>query len=319
MKIAFVGNFEVDYSSENHHAKSLRALGNEVIQLQEQQVTTDEIFNVAKDCDVLIWIHTHNWRTVGFMSIQDLFRILKKLNVITLTYHLDLWLGLKREEDLHNDPFYKEIGHFFATDKLMADWFNDNTEVKGHYIPAGVYDKEVYISDVKEHPAKNDVIFVGSKEYHPEWPYRPRLVNWLSDTYQDKFNHIGGSSKFGTVRGDDLNRLYAASKIAVGDTLCINYDYPYYFSDRLFESTGRGAFTIFPYIKGIEDNFEIGKEIVTYEFNNFDDLKDKIDYYLQNDLEREAIRQAGNLRTKNNYTYLHRWQVILERIKDDTN
>ena len=27
-------------------------------------------------------------------------------------------------------------------DKLMADWFNKNTDVKGHYLPAGVYDGE---------------------------------------------------------------------------------------------------------------------------------------------------------------------------------
>ena len=160
----------------------------------------------------------------------------------------------------------------------------------------------------------NDIIFVGSKGYHPEWNYRPTLIDWLRDSYQSQFTHVGGDGDTGTIRGERLNRVYGSSKIAVGDTLCIGFDYPYYFSDRLFESTGRGGFTIFPYIKGIEDNFEIGKEIVTYEFNNFDDLRQKIDYYLNNDEEREQIRIAGHERTKKDHTYMRRWEQILEEV-----
>jgi len=229
----------------------------------------------------------------------------------------DLWLGLERQKDLETDPFYKTIGHFFATDKLMADWFNTNTDVKGHYIPAGVYDKEVYI-DTRGDEAANDVIFVGSKGYHHEWQYRPQLINKLKDMYQERFTHVGGDGDTGTIRGERLNRVYAASKVAVGDTLCIGYNYPYYFSDRLFESTGRGGFTIFPYIKGIEDNFEIGKEIVTYEYGNFDELKEKVDYYLVNADEREKIRQAGNKRTYRDHTYVKRWETILKELQNGT-
>ena len=125
---------------------------------------------------------------------------------------------------------------------------------------------------------------------------------------------MGGDGDTGTVRGDELNRLYANSKVAVGDTLCLNFDYPYYISDRLFESTGRGGFTIFPYIKGIEDHFEIGKEIITYEYDKFDQLKELVDYYCENDEERENIRKAGHERTKRDHTYKRRWQEILKEV-----
>lgn len=310
MNIVFVGNFEVDYSSETHHANTLESLGNSVIRLQEGKVSTDEILQKTIVSDCLIWVHTHGWETTGILSVKNLFLALKNSNIPTITYHLDLWLGLERQKDLNNDAFYKTIEHFWATDKLMADWFNENTDVKGHYIPAGVYDKEVYISNGPKHQFANDVIFVGSKGYHPEWPYRPKLVNWLSDTYGLGFTHVGGDG-VGTIRGAELNHVYSTSKVAVGDTLCINYDYPYYFSDRLFESTGRGGFTIFPYIKGIEDNFKIGEEIVCYKFNDFDDLQEKINYYLTHDDEREKIRIAGHERTKKDHTYKNRWQIIL--------
>lgn len=309
MKIIFVGNFSVSYSSENHHAKSLESLGHEVIKLQEGIVTGDEILKQSFSSDLLVIVHTHGWNTPG-LPLANVLRLLKG-KVTTLTYHLDLWLGIERQKDLLNDDFYKLIDFFFCTDKLMADWFNENTEVKGVYIPAGVFHEEVYMMDL---PKTNDVIFVGSKGYHHEWPWRPQLINWLADTYKDNFKHFGGDG-LGVVRGHELNKLYSSSKIAIGDTLCINFDYPYYMSDRIFETTGRGGFTIFPYIKGIEECFEIGKEIVTFKFGDFEDLKKKIDYYLTADLEREKIRLAGFERTKKDHTYKDRWIKILEEIK----
>lgn len=309
MKIVFLGNFGVEYSSENHHAKSLESLGHQVIKLQEGMTTGNEVLEQALNSDLLVVVHTHGWVTPG-LSLAEVLRELKG-KVTTLTYHLDLWLGLERQKDLDNDDFYKLIDHFFCTDKLMADWFNENTQVKGHFIPAGVFHEECYMMDL---PKTNDIIFVGSKGYHHEWKWRPQLIDWLSQTYQNRFKHFGNDG-LGVVRGHELNRLYSSSKIAVGDTLCLNFDYPYYLSDRVFETTGRGGFLLMPYIEGIEDLFEIGKEIVTFKFGDFGDLKSKIEYYLINDDERESIRLAGFERAKKDHSYKSRWIKILEEIK----
>jgi len=309
MKITFLGNFNVSYCSENHHTKTLESLGHEVIKLQEGSVDGNEIVKQALLSDLFVVVHTHGWVT-PILPLSDVLRLLKG-KVTTLTYHLDLWFGIERQKDLETDDFYKLIDHFFCTDKLMADWFNDNTKVKGHFLPAGVYHEETYLLDL---PKTNDVIFVGSKGYHNEWKWRPELINWLYQTYGDRFKHYGNDG-LGVVRGDDLNKLYASTKIAVGDTLCLNFNYPYYLSDRVFETTGRGGFLLMPYIKGIEDLFVIGKEIITFKFGDFKDLKKKIDYYLINDEEREKIRLAGFERTKKNHTYKNRWIKILEEIK----
>jgi hypothetical protein len=254
---------------------------------------------------------------------------LKAKGIPTVTYHLDLWLGLARQKDLETDGFYRHIGHFFTVDKLMADWFNENTDVKGHYLPAAVFHEEAYMVEPQRtlisplgvpfgdgQPRtqyEQNLVFVGSRGYHPEWPYRPMLIDWLKSTYGEQFQHFGGDG-LGVVRGDDLNRLYADTRIAIGDTLSKGFNYPHYFSDRLFESTGRGAFTIFPYIEGMEDLFEIDKEIVTYEFENFAELRRKIDYYITHNEEREAIRRAGHERTKRDHTYKKRWETILATV-----
>lgn len=310
MTITFLGNFQVDYTSETHHRKSLEALGHTVIPFQENLSNGREVYESALQSDLFVVVHTHGWRT----PVMPQHEILEKLKgkVPTLTYHLDLWLGLDRQKDLENDPFYKVIDHFFCTDKLMADWFNENTEVKGHFIPAGVYHEECVM--LEPQPVDYDVIFVGSRGYHHQWPYRPKLIDWLRATYGKRFLHVGGDGDTGVVRGLALNQIYANAKVAVGDTLCIGFDYPYYFSDRLFESVSRGAFTIFPYITGIDDHFEIDKEVVTYKFDNFIELKNKIDYYIEHNKEREAIRKAGFDRAKKDHTYLRRWEQILKEI-----
>jgi spore maturation protein CgeB len=82
----------------------------------------------------------------------------------------------------------------------------------------------------------------------------------------------------------------------------------------LFESTGRGGFTIYPRIKGLEDYFEDGNEIVFYEHGNLEDLKIKIDKYLLDGLSRENMRLAGHERTKKEHTYVHRWASIMNEL-----
>lgn len=314
MRVAFLGNFGVSYSSETHHAASIESLGHHVTRLQEGTATGEDVLAAALASDLLVVVHTHGWTTPG-LALDTVLLRLEAAGIPTATYHLDLWLGLQRQHDLDQDPFYQAIQYFFTADGRMADWFNSNTAVQGHYLPAAVYDRECYLS-TEPSPHANDVIFVGSRRYHPEWPYRPQLIDWLASSYGPAFTHVGGDGATGTVRGDDLNRLYANSKVAVGDTLCLGFDYPDYFSDRVFETLGRGGFMIHPWIKGIDDLFEDGTHLVTYPFGDFEQLQFLIDYYLDdaNADEREQIRRAGHEHVKMNHTYRHRWQTILSTI-----
>ncbi len=309
-KIVFLGNFRVSYSSESHHAATLESMGHQVIRMQETEAKSDDILKQASSSDLFIWIHTHGWRTQGSIGMDAVLKKLAGYKIPTMTYHLDLWFGLKRQTDLGKDPVYKYIGHFFTVDKKMAEWFNKKTNVKGHYLPAGVFDQECLFRPVKK---THDVIFVGSKTYHHEWPYRPKLINWLSETYGRRFEHYG-SGGIKSVRGAELNKLYWSTKIVVGDTLCIDFNYPYYWSDRIYETIGRGGFIIHPYIKGLEEEFEDKKHLVFYEYGNFEQLKELIDYYLEHEEEREQIRLAGHQLVKENYTYKNRWQHILEAL-----
>ena len=148
------------------------------MKLQERVMPAEKIYHrtLGFNADLFIWVHTHGWQTPGNASMIDILQKFHHRGIPTMTYHLDLWFGLDRQKDLEQDNFYKTIGHFFTVDKLMADWFNENTNVKGHFLTAGVFDEECYIdNDYNKDNFQYDVIFVGSKRYHHEYPYRPQL------------------------------------------------------------------------------------------------------------------------------------------------
>lgn len=312
MKVVFLGNFVVPYTTENDLAYSYEKLGHEVIRLQEDRTTGEEVLRRAQGADLLHYVHTHGWETQGHRTIAEVLRSLKRQGVPTISTHLDYWRGLKREVDVANHPFWN-TEYVFTADGGSNDWYRAKG-INHYYLKAGVVERDCYIGDYTQEYAY-DVVFVRSRNYHPEWPYRPQLIEWLEKTYGDRFAHFGGDGR-GVVRGKQLNDLYASAKVVIGDTLCMDFEHPEYWSDRIYETTGRGGFIIHPYIQGLENDFAIDEEIVTYEYGNFEELKYKIDHYLQYDVEREKIRRAGHERTKRDHTYTNRIGEVLATLKE---
>ena len=83
--IVFLGNFEVPYSSENHHAKSLESLGHTVCKLQEREIKDSLVLEQAMNSDLFIWVHTHGWVTPGRLGMGLVLEELKKANIPTMT------------------------------------------------------------------------------------------------------------------------------------------------------------------------------------------------------------------------------------------
>lgn len=309
MKIAFLGNFVVDYTSESHHAKTLESMGHEVLRAQEGGASQQRIAEVAGQADLFVWVHTHGWDAPGMASVLSDLRL---RGIPSVTYHLDLWMGLARQRDMMGSPYWN-LDHFFTVDQLMADWLNANTPVTGHYLPAGVFGQEC---EMVEPDKPFDVAFVGSRQYHPEWPYREKLVAWLHETYGRQFRHFGPDGPWGAARGSVLNQVYADARVVVCDSLCPSFDYPDYWSDRVYETMGRGGFAVHPKVKGMPKSFIDGQHLVYYDYGDFGQLKHIIDHFLLPDSQeqRERIRLAGHQLVKSSHTYRQRWETILETV-----
>jgi spore maturation protein CgeB len=82
---------------------------------------------------------------------------------------------------------------------------------------------------------------------------------------------------------------------------------------RDVEIPGCGGFIITGAPKDeISQYYDIGKEIVCYESTQ--DLIDKVTYYLNHDDEREAIAEAGYIKTIDKHTYERRFTDIFGKI-----
>jgi hypothetical protein len=311
VKITFLGNHSVPYSSESHHAQTLEQMGHQVVRLQEG-CDGNQILTEARNADLFVWVHSHGAQPSHTLPITRVLASLRG-DIPMISYHLDLYKGIPgRFEEYRDHPYMTGLDHFFTVDPPLADWLNTHTATKAHYLTPGVLKEECFLADPINvgYELHYPIIFVGSYHYHKEWPYRKQLIDWLTDTYP---GFQGFGPNFGKViRGYELNQLYASSDVVVGDSFSPNFDYPGYWSDRIPETLGRGGFLIHPRIKGIEDFYQDRTHLVLYTYGDFAELADLIDYYLIHHDEREAIRLAGHEHVKTNHTFTNRWNTILE-------
>jgi len=86
------------------------------------------------------------------------------------------------------------------------------------------------------------------------------------------------------------NYLYyiSGTKIGIGSN---SFERRKYSSDRLGNYMACGTFYLTEYVEGIEQCFRQGEHLDW--FTTIDELKEKLEYYLENDEERERIAKAG--------------------------
>lgn len=309
MIIAYCGNFRPEHSTETHLKKTLESMGHFVIDLQEDELTTDQIYEESKGADLFLYTRTWGFRADSRTPGLGLLEKFRWLGVPTVSYHLDLYFGIERERTIQGDPFWN-TKYVFTPDGCEAHQQEfKKLGINHFYLKPGVFDQECYYGDFDERLAY-DVIFVGSYHYHPEWEYRKVLIDWLRFTYGKRFGKFGNPEM--TVRNKQLNDLYASSKIVIGDSLSLGFNHPYYWSDRVYETLGRGGFMIHPKIKGLEEEFEDGKHLAFYDFGDFKQLQSLIDFYLTSNRERESIRRAGHELVKSSYTYKQRLEQVFK-------
>ncbi len=108
-----------------------------------------------------------------------------------------------------------------------------------------------------------------------------------------------------TIEFENLPRLYRNSTINLNFhhlqcSDCLNI--------RCFDVPVSGGFLLTEYLPGLENYFQIGKEVDV--FHTPEELAEKIDYYLQHPQERREIAERGRERVLRDHTYLSRWDTI---------
>lgn len=173
-------------------------------------------------------------------------------------------------------------------------------------------DPDVYKPSVVKD--RNGVVFIGNnfQNTNHEFPLskeRAEMVEFLRKEFPDQFKVYGnnwGNSHI-TSHKDGINEeveILQSAAIAVNHN---NLNPTSYCSDRVWRTLFSGALCLTKYFKGIEKLFTRYEDLDWWE--NFDELKDQINYYLQH---REKAYQIG-IRGMQQALLKHTWS---SRVKE---
>jgi spore maturation protein CgeB len=166
-------------------------------------------------------------------------------------------------------------------------------------------------------PLKYDVSFVGRV-----FRDRPALIARLRRAGFDVLVRGKGWPE-GRATQEEMIRIFNQSRINLNlsapakhvnwfKRLLGREQPPHQIKGRNFEVPGCGGFLLTDQADNLEEYYVLGKEIVLFE--KFDDLADKVLYYLSHETERAAIAEAGYQRTLRDHTYELRFQEIFRKM-----
>lgn len=316
MRVAYIGNFGPEYSTENDVRKAFEHLGWEVIQLQENRFNVLEARQQVLESNLLLI--TSTWDdAIPLAPWLTLMKECADKGIPTATLHLDtFWSTPRNGRTWWLNPMFHTAYIFTADGDYQDKW---KAYGKNHiWLPPALRFDAAHRGESRL-GYECDVAFVGSNGtgYHEDvWGYRKELLHQLKNMCirnNWRFKNPGGDDPK-VNRDDDLNDFYASAKVVVGDSLCLKRANSKYWSDRVPETLGRGGNLIMPYIK--ELSILYNHNIPMYPWDNWLELEtiiaDKLkgwDYKGNVD----ARKFCHNL-TKQYHTYVNRVQTILKEV-----
>lgn len=317
LTVASIGNFQrgqtnpPPWSTETHFARSFEALGHTVIRIQENEPDTWPTIGLP---DLVLYCRT--WDTP---EVRPLLENARRQGIPTAAVHLDIFRGLAREHQVAEQAMFTMVDDLFTADGDATDWYAEKG-IRHHWLPPGVVADEAFDADsIESLVGRWDVAFVGSRSYHPEFQHRPQLIDFLRETYGDRFVHIGGDGEHvpeldvglgATLRGTRLNEFLASVPIIVGDSCCVSVD-GHYWSDRVPEVFGRGGFLIHPFVRALDES--MGLAMPAWSLGDWQGLHDTIETSLRSG-HREGARQQIAAAVRAEHTYTNRAATILDTL-----
>jgi len=232
--------------------------------------------NIFGQPDIVI---THDLGRYYKVGILDLSAV--KMHIVG-----DFYYGMGKQQLKRHVSTFKSNGYdcLLATNLSAYNLLKDNfPDDKCFFWPFSVdvnFFRNYYMD------RKIDVFFAGASRISLYGEDRKLILKMLEDMYSDGINTVFEKRVFGRYV-DILN----SSKV------CIHNNSKYKFTTKRFlEIMACGSLLLTDKCEEYDAlGFEDGKHIVVY--NDLDDLRDKIHYYLANDIERKRIANNGYCHT----------------------
>jgi len=190
-----------------------------------------------------------------------------------------------------------------------ADWLPFACESESH--------RRVELTEEDRKTYAKDIVFVGSF-YPNRWKILKELNGFdigIWGPYWNKTNCDavdGFSIKNVQLKHSEWIRIYNSAKIVLvvhfqdGKTPC------YQLSPKIFEALACESFVLVDKQKDVFNLFDDGKHLVS--FDNIEELKEKVTYYLERPDERQRIAAMGYEEVHNKHTYVHRMREMFSKI-----
>jgi len=176
--LSYIGNFHPPFSTENDVRKAFEHIGWTVKQLQENEVSIEQVRESALSSDLLLV--TGTWDALPLMDMLDVYHDCALAGIPTATLHLDTFWGTSRQgRKWWREAMFHTAYLFTADGDYQEQWKNFG---KNHiWLPPAVRHDACHFGTPRDE-YKCDVAFVGSNGigYHEDvWSYRRELVDAL--------------------------------------------------------------------------------------------------------------------------------------------
>lgn len=290
MRIGYVAKHDSGGNDdEGAITHALESLGHSVSRLRERRGY--KAHNIA--CDFLLFHHWTDFAALGSVRVPKVFWVFDLIDfpdsaVRQRCRQRVAWIAILTQ--------MSDIG--FMTD---GDWVERDRTGKLHWLPQGADERVTLISSGSHRVVP--LLFTGISR---GGTLRQSFVTDMAQTYGAMFKHV----EKGVYR-EQLAELIADSNIVLAPDGPVTHRY---WSNRVYNALGFGAFMLHPYCERLAEQYLDEKEIVYYE--DRDQLKKLITYYLEHPVERKQIAQNGYERTVRTQLYRHRCEELVAKVKE---
>jgi spore maturation protein CgeB len=264
---------------------------------------------------------------VGFKLPVIMVQWLKKQEVKTAVWFTE-------------DPYYMdktaELSHFydfvFTIDSAALEFYKNNGHKHAYQLPLAA-NTEVFKPREVGTKYKSDICIVGFP-----YPDRVRFVQLLLQKTPYKIQVVGRwkQSLYRFQNNPNLKFLEGwvnpsiASNYYNGAKIVLNTHRPFNLknnqnrlgivgksiNNRTFDVAACASFQLIEFKDDLKDHFIENEEIVA--FNQFDDLVEKVGYYIESENERKQIASKAKERVLKEHTFQHRIEKMIQVIEKPT-
>jgi len=243
------------------------------------------------------------WPTMSYEILESTFQKIRSVGTLVIGWFFD---DICRFDD-YSRWWIPYLDYVFTVDKEAVNRYRELGGVAMHLL---VTSNPSVFRRLEAHEKTFDASFVGI-----DYSDRRNLIEELRSNGIEVRTFGKGWSR-GHIPLDEMIRVYNSSKINISLMRSYAVETGVQMKCKIFDICMCGGFMLSEYVPGIEEHFEIDKEIVC--FKDMEDAVEKIRYYLSHETERQEIAQAGWERAQRDH-HQSIWMLrVFEEIEKDT-